>query len=662
MATTVKDQPIRSTLLTSRWVLFGALALLVSLNATYFLLLRPPGNTVESKPALRDTRVLQAVALPSQRCVVLTSANHLVMFSTGNVLNDKAVPDSLSALTVSPDGQRIAAGTTDNQVIIWDDQLNEVTRYKVGGRVTDLRIDDGGQAAVAYGIGQYTGRFFVGRFDLSGKQLFKKQVGADVNAIEVDGQNIYYAPVNGKLLALAPDGKRRWEIPLNAAGLVIRKTAAGNLLTGDERGSVFLVNPEGRVLWSRRLSEYNIRMVAETSSDGHIVVGDDDGKLFVLNGADGMTVFQSAGNPGSARGLVSADASSLTMFTSEGHWLTLNLAGALGAQRQGTVDTIMLGIELLLGVTALSALVATVPHWRATAVHTGRRLRDSRKAYLMLLPAFSLIIIFNYIPTAMGLYYSFTNFNLAEPLKFVGFNNFVKLSRDDFFWAGIGNMILILITSVAKELIVPLIVAELVFWLRNARLKYWTRTAFIVPSIVPGLVGIMLWKTIYNAHSGLLNQLLQTAGLGYLQHAWLGDEKTALWAIIFAGFPWIGTFAFLIYMGGLLNINRELFDSAAIDGTNPWSRFWNIDMPLIRPQLRLILFFAFLGSVQGYAGVWIFTQGGPGSATYVPGLQMFLQTARGEYGYAASIGLVLAMVVLAVTVARFRFNQTPGEA
>jgi ABC-type sugar transport system permease subunit len=281
---------------------------------------------------------------------------------------------------------------------------------------------------------------------------------------------------------------------------------------------------------------------------------------------------------------------------------------------------------------------------------------------MLIFPSMALTIVFAYIPTVMGLYYSFTNFNLAVPIKFIGLDNFVKLSTDPFFWTGVGNMMLILITSLIKELTIPLLIAELIFWLRMTRLKYWLRVAYIIPSIVPGVVGILLWKQIYDPQIGLINEILKVVGLGSMTRAWLADAGTAIWAIIFAGFPWVSIFAFLIYFGGLLNINREIFDAAEIDGASAWRRFLQIDLKMIQPQLRLILFFTFLGSVQGYGGIWIMTRGGPGTATYVPGLQMFLQISAAEFGYASAIGFVLAIVVLVVTLLRFRFNSTPDSA
>jgi ABC-type sugar transport system permease subunit len=214
-------------------------------------------------------------------------------------------------------------------------------------------------------------------------------------------------------------------------------------------------------------------------------------------------------------------------------------------------------------------------------------------------------------------------------------------------------MMIILITSIFKSIATPLLVAELIFWLRKETHRYVFRTLFVLPAVVPGLVGTLLWRQVYDPIGGLLNQVLRGVGLEHLQRAWLGNEQTALWAIIGAGFPWIGAFPFLVYLGGLLNINAELYDAAKIDGSGWWARFWRIDMPLLAPQHGLILFFTFLGSIQGFGNILIYTRGGPGYATYVPGLQMFLKIAEGDFGYASAIGMILFAMVMLGTALRF---------
>lgn len=211
-------------------------------------------------------------------------------------------------------------------------------------------------------------------------------------------------------------------------------------------------------------------------------------------------------------------------------------------------------------------------------------------------------------------------------------------------------------------MIVPLLVAELIFGLRKEVHRYVFRTLFVLPAVVPGLITVYLWRMVYDPYAGLLNQLLGVFGLEHLQKAWLGNEQTALWAIIGAGFPYISAFPFLIFMGGLLNISQELYDAAKIDGATWWSRFWRIDVPLLVPQFRLLAFFAFSGAIQGFAHIFIYTRGGPGYATYVPGLQMYYRITDGDFGYASAIGVVLFALVLLGTLFILRFRREAFEA
>jgi ABC-type sugar transport system permease subunit len=178
-----------------------------------------------------------------------------------------------------------------------------------------------------------------------------------------------------------------------------------------------------------------------------------------------------------------------------------------------------------------------------------------------------------------------------------------------------------------------------------------------VPAVVPGIVAILLWKMIWAPNIGLVNQTLTAVGLGEFQHTWLGEEATALLAIILTGFPWVAIFAFLVYFGGLLAVSSEMFEAAAVDGASPFRRFWSIDLAMLAPQIRLILFFTFIESIQGFAGILVLTGGGPGTATYVPALEMYMMISRAsEFGYASAIGFTLAAVVGVLVFLRLRFD------
>lgn len=664
MATAAVERPT-STAKASRvgFIIFGILiALLIVLNAVYFLFLQQSGNVLNATQAVPGGRVLEAISLNEHQAVALTSDNRFVLLEDGKVLREQKLDKTVIAMSLSRDGTRLVGGTSDRDVIVWDNQLNELSRFQVNGRVTSLRMTEKDEILVSHGIGRFTGRFWVSKFDLQGNNIFQTQVGQDVAVVVPSKDRSIFGLVNGDIGALKPDGKNAWRTKTVKPLLQLDVTADGRIIGADERGMVYLIDPaNGKALWSQKLSEYKMRMVAYDALADKVVAGDEDGTLYMLE-MDGSLFYQTTASTSPLRSFIHVTADDLYAISANGEWININLGLALDSGRQTRTNTLWGVGSALLVVAAFATLVATLPTLRKPALRIGRQIKESRVAYMLIFPSMALTIVFAYIPTVMGLYYSFTNFNLAVPIKFIGLDNFVKLSTDPFFWTGVGNMMLILITSLIKELTIPLLIAELIFWLRMTRLKYWLRVAYIIPSIVPGVVGILLWKQIYDPQIGLINEILKVVGLGHMTRAWLADAGTAIWAIIFAGFPWVSIFAFLIYFGGLLNINREIFDAAEIDGASAWRRFLQIDLKMIQPQLRLILFFTFLGSVQGYGGIWIMTRGGPGTATYVPGLQMFLQISAAEFGYASAIGFVLAIVVLVVTLLRFRFNSTPDSA
>jgi ABC-type sugar transport system permease subunit len=243
----------------------------------------------------------------------------------------------------------------------------------------------------------------------------------------------------------------------------------------------------------------------------------------------------------------------------------------------------------------------------------------------------------------------------------VGFDNYRAILFDDaYFRIGIKNMAIITITSVIKTLTIPLLVAELIFWLRNSWHSYLFRTLFILPTVVPGLVFTLMWRQIYDPDTGLINEVLGLLGLERWQTAWLGNPDTALWAIIGVGFPWVDAFALLILLGGLLNINSEYFDAARVDGASVWQRFRNIDLPLLVPQFRILLFFAIAGTVQGFVSIFILTRGGPGMTTYIPALQMYMRIAEGDFGYASAVGVILFLLILVATFLVLRLRRNDG--
>ncbi len=161
----------------------------------------------------------------------------------------------------------------------------------------------------------------------------------------------------------------------------------------------------------------------------------------------------------------------------------------------------------------------------------------AKKAYVMLLPTFVLLLTFVYYPALSGLLTGFTEWEEGKSRTFIGAQNFVRMSQDSILLGSIGNQILLLITGLLKATVVPFIIAEMVLYLKNKHLQYFFRVAFLLPIVVPAMVVLLIWGFVYDPQMGLLNSILSSVGLENYQQTWLGEPQLALGSIIFLGFP-----------------------------------------------------------------------------------------------------------------------------
>ena len=289
------------------------------------------------------------------------------------------------------------------------------------------------------------------------------------------------------------------------------------------------------------------------------------------------------------------------------------------------------------------------------------RLWRSRLSYLLLLPTFALLLTFNYYPAIRGLLCAFQEVRPGISEQWVGLGNFTRLLRDEVLRKSFLNMALLVAASVAKSVLFPLLIAALVSRVASERARYFFQTAFLAPIVVPGMVTILLWQGyILDPNSGLINKVLALVGVE--GPAWLGEHSTALLGVILVGFPWVGGVGFLVFLAGLLGIPRSLVESAQLDGAGGLRTFWSIELPLIKGPLKLVLVLTFVGSIQDFASILVLTNGGPGTATLVPALHMYNMAFRFEqFGQGAAIGLVLFLLILAVTVLNLRLVRSADQ-
>jgi ABC-type sugar transport system permease subunit len=294
-----------------------------------------------------------------------------------------------------------------------------------------------------------------------------------------------------------------------------------------------------------------------------------------------------------------------------------------------------------------------------------KRLLESGQAYLFLAPLLIGLAIFCYFPPISGIYRSFFNWDAVYQASFVGFNNFREMFSDQIFLDSIITMFKIMIPKLIIGIVVPLIVAEMIFAVRSGRARYFYRVAILLPIVAPGVVSLLIWRFIYDPRDGPVSVLAKLLGLiGENDFvAWLTDPATVIPAIIFMGFPWISGTAVLIYMSGLMNISTEIIESSRLDGATVLQRIFKIDLPMILGQIKYFLVFGIIGGLQDYGVQLVLTKGGPGYSTYVPGFYMYMKAFEsGRMGYASSVGTTLFTVILAMTIVNYRFFKTDTDS
>jgi raffinose/stachyose/melibiose transport system permease protein len=281
-----------------------------------------------------------------------------------------------------------------------------------------------------------------------------------------------------------------------------------------------------------------------------------------------------------------------------------------------------------------------------------QRVVRARYYYLLLTPCFALLIVFNYYPAFLALWGSVFTLDYGREGEYIGLQNFRELFNDPTFRSSVRNVVALTLFEVLTVITVPVFVAEWIFRLKSDRAQYFYRIIMVWPAIVPGLVTLLLWQFIYDPYSGILNTILDAVGLDqWATKAWLADPDLALYALMGAGFPFVGGIGVLIYLAGLQSISLEIYDAAKLDGASGFRQFLTIDLPLIKGQIRLLIVLSIITGLQALVGPLVLTNGGPVDATMVPGLYMYQQAfTYGRLGYASAIGVVVFIAVLSLTI------------
>jgi putative chitobiose transport system permease protein len=282
--------------------------------------------------------------------------------------------------------------------------------------------------------------------------------------------------------------------------------------------------------------------------------------------------------------------------------------------------------------------------------------------YLFLLPALSLLGLTVFWPALQAFYLSFTRYeyDLTQAPIWVGLDNFKLLWVDPVFWTTLVNTLLYLVGVVPILVIAPLGLAIMV----NQKLRglAWFRAAYYTPVIISMVVAGIAWKWLY-AQDGLLNQLLKQLGWTDSGIPWLTSPKFAL-ASVMAVTVWKGLgYYMVIYLAGLQALPADLYEAAAIDGSDGIQKHWDITLPLMRPYLMLVAVISAISATKVFEEIYIMTKGNPRNSSKTIVYYLYEKAFQDlEISYACTIGLVLFLVIFGLSILNLKLGQLRSDS
>ncbi|NOU97819.1 ABC transporter permease subunit [Paenibacillus sp. LMG 31456] len=283
-------------------------------------------------------------------------------------------------------------------------------------------------------------------------------------------------------------------------------------------------------------------------------------------------------------------------------------------------------------------------------------LNDTMVAYYFLLPAIIGFGIFTAVPLVTSLVISFYEWNTLSSPKFIGFGNFIKIfTEDKIFWIALENTFWYAVGVVPLSIALGL-AAALLLNQKILGIALW-RTVYFLPVMTSTVAISLVWKWLYNPDVGLINVLLREFGVQN-PPTWLTSTTWALPSIIIVTIWKTIGYNMVIFLAGLQNVPKELYEAAEIDGSSKWNMFWKITLPLLRPTTFFITVISIIHSFQVFGYALIMTEGGPGASTNTLVLYIYQQGFKYfNMGYASAIAWVLFLILLIVTMIQSYVNH-----
>ncbi len=301
--------------------------------------------------------------------------------------------------------------------------------------------------------------------------------------------------------------------------------------------------------------------------------------------------------------------------------------------------------------------IAAAPARSRWIFPNGKIHRESIVNWAFVIPALFMYALFVLIPLFLSIFYSFFRWNGVGPMTWVGLKNYLTILQFPNLLGSIFNAFKLILWFSFIPVGLGLIVASVINRVATGHLGSIARTVIFLPQVIPLVAAGIIWGWLL-ALPGLVNELLKLIGLGSITRAWLGDFNWALPSVGIIGVWVLLGFCTVLLLTGMTKVDPALYESARIDGASWITEFTNITVPLLKHEIGVCLTVTIINALAAFDIVWVSTAGGPGNATSVPGIQIYiLGFSQRAVGLASALAVMLMILVLVVILPIQRLSR-----
>ncbi|TBL73888.1 carbohydrate ABC transporter permease [Paenibacillus thalictri] len=291
---------------------------------------------------------------------------------------------------------------------------------------------------------------------------------------------------------------------------------------------------------------------------------------------------------------------------------------------------------------------------RKSIAFSARKLAVMRDGYLFIMPSMIIIALFTVYPTIRLFWLSLNRYRMVEgnqQATFIGLENYVSAVDDSLFWKTLWTSFYFPLVITPIQTALALLVAILLTG--KIRFPAFFRTVYFIPVVMSFVIVGMFWKEMLNTNSGLINGILALVHVP--QISFLTDPSLAKLSIAMVSIWKSWGWYLVIFIAALIQIPKELFESADIDGTTPWQRFLYITLPMIRRTMLFVIIVSTMNCIKLFTPILVMTGGGPSNSTrtIVHHIWMTAFRTTNNFGFAGAMAIMLFFIVVTISFIQY---------